>query len=95
MPQSQEQFNETLSKLSKIALSIVIQTSGLKRKYEAILKYRLIDELSYSEIADKMGMTEGSVGNLLCKAKKELKVIIDKEGELFPDDLKKYINLLK
>lgn len=96
MPElTQSEFNDLLKRMSKVYLKIIIPSIGLKNKYEQILWLIYVEELSYSQIADKLKMTRESVGNLATKAKKELKYLIDKQDILLPDNIRNYIQLFK
>lgn len=83
-----------LAKLSKIALRVIITGIGLKSKYEKVLFLYYIEEKSHYEIADELSITHQSAINLMSKAKKELKRIIEKEYHLMNASLKPYVDLL-
>lgn len=87
-------FSKNLKSLSKTALKVIIRGTGLKTKYELILWKFYIENKSYVEIADEMGIELTSVGKTLWKAKKELEHIIDNEKDLIPEEIMRYINLL-
>lgn len=88
-------FNKKLKTLSQIALKVIIKGTGLKTKSELLLWKFYIEDKTYSEIADDLGIEISSVGKALWNAKKELKeIIISNEKELIPDEVKPYIELL-
>lgn len=53
-----------------------------------------IEDKSYVEIADEIGIELTSVGKTLWKAKKELERIIESEKDVIPEEIMRYINLL-
>ena len=53
-----------------------------------------IEDKTYSEIADDLGIEISSVGKALWNAKKELKEIINNERHLIPQEIQPYIELL-
>lgn len=61
-------FSKNLKSLSKTALKVIIRGTGLKTKYELILWKFYIEDKSYVEIADEMGIELTSVGKTLWKA---------------------------
>lgn len=83
-----------LHDISKVASRIIITNIGLRTKYEKILFLYYIEEKSHYEIADELNITRQSAINLLSKAKKELKKIIDKEYHLIDSSIKPYVDLL-
>lgn len=87
MPISQKDFNARFKEFcrSKNLLKIIIPGAGLKSKYETVLIKHYIEEKTHAEIAEELHMTRESVGNLICKAKKELKLALDNISE-FSDD---------
>lgn len=87
-------FSKNLKSLSKTALKVIIRGTGLKTKYESILWKFYIEDKSYVEIADEMGIELTSVGKLLWKAKKELERIIESEKNVIPKEIMRYIDLL-
>lgn len=88
---TQHRFNENLKHLPTNAAMKLILNSGIRRKYSKLLVYWYVDELSYSDIADRLCMTEESVGNSLCLARKELKSILELN---LNEDIKKEAELL-
>lgn len=87
-------FNKKLKTLSQIALKVIIKGTGLKTKSELLLWKFYIEDKTYSEIADDLGIESSSIGKALWNAKKELQTIISNEKELIPDEVKPYIELL-
>lgn len=87
-------FNKKLKTLSQIALKVTIKGTGLKTKSELLLWKFYIEDKTYSEIANDLGIESSSVGKALWNAKKELQTIISNEKELIPDEVKPYIELL-
>lgn len=81
---SQSEFNDILKRLSKVYLKAIIRGVGLKYKYEQVLWLIYIEELSYAEVSTQLNITRESVGNLVTKARKQLKYLIDKQGILLP-----------
>lgn len=91
---SESEFNKKLKQLSKTALKIIIRGTGLREKYELILWKFYIEDKSYVQISDELGIELSTVGKALWKAKKELQRIILREKDLIPEEVKNYINLL-
>ena len=93
---TQTEFNEKLKDFtkSKIGIKILLPSLELKAKYEEILRLYYIDELNHFEIADKLHMTKESVGNLLCKARKEMFDVITKQYGLFEGQYQEIIKIL-
>lgn len=88
MPISQKVFNARFKEFcrSKTLLKIIIPSAGLKSKYETVLVKHYIEEKTHAEIADELHMTKESVGNLICKAKKELNSALDNISEFSNDE---------
>ena len=86
--------DKKLKTLSQITLKVIIKGTGLKTKSELLLWKFYIEDKTYSEIADDLGIEISSVGKALWNAKKELQTIISNEKELIPDEVKPYIELL-
>lgn len=93
---TQMEFNEKLKNFtkSKIGIKILLPSLQLKRKYEEVLRLYYIDELNHYEIADKLHVTKESVGNLLCKARKEMYDVITQQYGLFDGEYKEIIKIL-
>ena len=87
-------FSKRLKQLSITSLKIIIRGTGLKPKYELILWKFYIENKSYVEISDELGIEISTVGKVLWKAKKELQRIIESEKDLIPEPVKSYIDLL-
>lgn len=64
-------YGDILSNVNRFEAEILIKSCGLRRKYERVLMLKYVDDLSYQDIADELGMTEKSVSNLLVKARKQ------------------------
>lgn len=90
----ESEISKKLKTLSKTALKVIIQGTGLKTKYEIILWKFYIEDKSYVEISDDMGIEITSVGKTLWKAKKELERIILKEKKVIPPEIYQYIEIL-
>lgn len=90
---SQSEFNDILKRLSKVYLKAIIRGVGLKYKYEQVLWLIYIEELSYAEVSTQLNITRESVGNLVTKARKQLKYLIDKQGILLPEELQQYLSI--
>ena len=90
---SQSEFNDILKRLSKVYLKAIITGVGLKYKYERVLWLIYVEELNYTEVADELNITKESVGNLVSKARKQLKYLIDKQSIMLPDDIKQYLSI--
>lgn len=93
---TQAEFNEKLKNFtkSKIGIKILLPSLQLKRKYEEILWLYYVEELNHFEISDRMNITKESVGNLLCKARKEMFDVITKQYGLFDSEYKEIIKIL-
>lgn len=63
-------FSKRLKQLSITSLKIIIRGTGLKSKYELILWKFYIENKSYVEISDELGIEISTVGKVLWKAKK-------------------------
>lgn len=90
---SQAEFNDILKRLSKVYLKAIIRGVGLKYKYEQVLWLIYIEELSYAEVSTQLNITRESVGNLVTKARKQLKYLIDKQGILLPEEIQQYLSI--
>lgn len=90
---SQSEFNDILKRLSKVYLKAIISGVGLKYKYERVLWMIYVDELSYAEVSTELNITRESVGNLVTKARKQLKYLIEKQGIMLPDEIKEYLSI--
>ena len=66
-------FSKRLKQLSITSLKIIIRGTGLKPKYELILWKFYIENKSYVEISDELGIEISTVGKVLWKAKKSYK----------------------
>lgn len=76
-------------------LRLLIESIGLRRKYRDVLLYKYVHEMSNYDIGIHMGYTSDSVANLLCKARKQLQQILQRERDLLPKEIQPYIDLLK
>ncbi len=89
------EIQHQLSRLSKQAIKLLIESIGLRRKYRDVLLYKYVHEMSNYDIGIHMGYTSDSVANLLCKARKQLQQILQRERDLLPKEIQPYIDLLK
>lgn len=62
---------DILKDINRYEAEILIRSCGLRKKYERVLLLKYVDDLSYQEIGDRIGMTEKSVSNLMVKARKQ------------------------
>ena len=62
---------DILKELRPSVALLLIKTVDLRKKYEEILIMKYVEDLSYKEISDKLGMEEESVKNLACKGRKQ------------------------
>lgn len=90
---SQSDFNDVLKRMSKVYLKNLIPSIGLKFKHEKVLWLIYVDELTYAEAASELNMTKESVGNLVCKARKEFKYLVDKQNTLLPESIKNCLDI--
>lgn len=70
---------ETIEKLEREDLINAIST--LKDEYRDVLLMRVFSEMSYDEISEELGIKVSSVKTHLNRAKKELKKIVEEQGE--------------
>lgn len=89
------EIQHQLSRLSKQAIKLLIESIDLRRKYRDVLLYKYVHEMSNYDIGIHMGYTSDSVANLLCKARKQLQQILQRERDLLPKEIQPYIDLLK
>lgn len=89
------EIQHQLSRLLKQAIKLLIESIGLRRKYRDVLLYKYVHEMSNYDIGIHMGYTSDSVANLLCKARKQLQQILQRERDLLPKEIQPYIDLLK
>lgn len=89
------EIQHQLSRLSKQAIKLLIESIGLRRKYRDVLLYKYVHEMSNYDIGIHMGYTSDSIANLLCKARKQLQQILQRERDLLPKEIQPYIDLLK
>lgn len=89
------EIQHQLSRLSKQAIKLLIESIGLKRKYRDVLLYKYVHEMSNYDIGIHMGYTSDSIANLLCKARKQLQQILQRERDLLPKEIQPYIDLLE
>lgn len=89
------EIQHQLSRLSKQAIKLLIESIGLRRKYRDVLLYKYVHKMSNYDIGIHMGYTSDSVANLLCKARKQLQQILQRERDLLPKEIQPYIDLLK
>lgn len=92
---TQSEFNNLLKRMSKVYLKLIISSVGLKYKYEKVLWLFYVDEKSHVEIAEEMNLTKESIGNLITKARKQLKYLLDTQGVLLSPELQQYLDILK
>ena len=89
------EIQHQLSRLSKQAIKLLIESIGLRRRYRDVLLYKYVHEMSNYDIGIHMGYTSDSVANLLCKARKQLQQILQRERDLLPKEIQPYIDLLE
>lgn len=89
------EIQHQLSRLSKQAIKLLIESIGLRRKYRDVLLYKYVHEMSNYDIGIHMGYTSDSIANLLCKARKQLQQILQRERDLLPKEIQPYVDLLK
>ncbi len=89
------EIQHQLSRLSKQAIKLLIESIGLRRKYRDVLLYKYVHEMSNYDIGIHMGYTSDSIANLLCKARKQLQQILQRERDLLPKEIQPYIDLLE
>lgn len=89
------EIQHQLSRLSKQAIKLLIESIGLRRKYRDVLLYKYVHEMSNYDIGIHMGYTSDSIANLLCKARKQLQQILQRERDLLPTEIQPYIDLLE
>ena len=92
---TQSEFNSILKRMSKVYLKLIISSVGLKCRYEKVLWLFYVEEKSHTEIAEEMNLTKESVGNLITKARKQLKYLLDTQGVLLSPELQQYLDILK
>lgn len=89
------EIQHQLSRLSKQAIKLLIESIGLRRKYRDVLLYKYVHEMSNYDIGIHMGYTSDSIANLLCKARKQLQQILQRKRDLLPKEIQPYVDLLK
>lgn len=92
---TQSEFNNLLKRMSKVYLKLIISSVGLKYRYEKVLWLFYVEEKSHVEIAEEMNLTKESIGNLITKARKQLKYLLDTQGVLLSPELQQYLDILK
>lgn len=92
---TQSEFNNLLKRMSKVYLKLIISSIGLKYRYEKVLWLFYVEEKSHVEIAEEMNLTKESIGNLITKARKQLKYLLDTQGVLLSPELQQYLDILK
>lgn len=92
---TQSKFNNLLKRMSKVYLKLIISSIGLKYRYEKVLWLFYVEEKSHVEIAEEMNLTKESIGNLITKARKQLKYLLDTQGVLLSPELQQYLDILK
>lgn len=92
---TQSEFNNLLKRMSKVYLKLIISSVGLKYRYEKVLWLFYVEEKSHVEIAEEMNLTKESIGNLITKARKQLKYLLDIQGVLLSPELQQYLDILK
>lgn len=92
---TQSEFNNLLKRMSKVYLKLIISSIGLKYRYEKVLWLFYVEEKSHVEIAEEMNLTKESIDNLITKARKQLKYLLDTQGVLLSPELQQYLDILK
>lgn len=92
---TQSEFDNLLKRMSKVYLKLIISSIGLKYRYEKVLWLFYVEEKSHVEIAEEMNLTKESIGNLITKARKQLKYLLDTQGVLLSPELQQYLDILK
>lgn len=92
---TQSEFNNLLKRMSKVYLKLIISSVGLKYRYEKVLWLFYVEEKSHVEIAEEMNLTKESIGNLITKARKQLKYLLNTQGVLLSPELQQYLDILK
>lgn len=92
---TQSEFNNLLKRMSKVYLKLIISSIGLKYRYEKVLWLFYVEKKSHVEIAEEMNLTKESIGNLITKARKQLKYLLDTQGVLLSPELQQYLDILK
>lgn len=92
---TQSEFNNLLKRMSKVYLKLIISSIDLKYRYEKVLWLFYVEEKSHVEIAEEMNLTKESIGNLITKARKQLKYLLDTQGVLLSPELQQYLDILK
>lgn len=92
---TQSEFNNLLKRMSKVYLKLIISSISLKYRYEKVLWLFYVEEKSHVEIAEEMNLTKESIGNLITKARKQLKYLLDTQGVLLSPELQQYLDILK
>lgn len=92
---TQSEFNNLLKRMSKVYLKLIISSIGLKYRYEKVLWLFYVEEKSHVEITEEMNLTKESIGNLITKARKQLKYLLDTQGVLLSPELQQYLDILK
>lgn len=92
---TQSEFNNLLKRMSKVYLKLIISSIGLKYRYEKVLWLFYVEEKSHVEIAEEMNLTKESIGDLITKARKQLKYLLDTQGVLLSPELQQYLDILK
>lgn len=89
----QKEFNKKLKEFGKVVLPILVPIVGLKKNQAQVLIDFYVNEMSYYEIGEKLGLTTDSVGNLICLARKEFNKKLEKQKKIIPLDLIPYLDL--
>lgn len=92
---TQSEFNNLLKRMSKVYLKLIISSIGLKYRYEKVLWLFYVEEKSHVEIAEEMNLTKESIDNLITKARKQLKYLLDTQDVLLSPELQQYLDILK
>ena len=85
---SQKRFNKNLDTMSRTALAILLPQVGLKPQYEKILKLWYVDCKGKWDIANEMCLSMGTLYNLISKARKSFKDILDTQWRCLSPELK-------
>lgn len=89
----QKVFNQKLKDYGKAILPILIPLVGLKEKHARVLIGFYVEEKSYYDLAAEMKMTTESIGNLICKAKKEFNKKLEGQKHILPLEVIPYLDL--
>lgn len=91
----QKQFNQRLKEYGKAVLPVLVPLVGLKDKQARVLIGFYVEERSYFELAEELQMTTESIGNLICKAKKEFNKKLQGQKHILPLEVIPYLDLFQ